>query len=198
MSDPVTDQVLVARVQQGDKHAFNLLVMRYQQKIASLLSRYLNNYDDVVEVTQEVFIKAYRALANFRGESEFYSWLYRIAVNSAKTHLLRQKKQPYHIDIEEELAVGAQSSVVMTYADNPESELLSDELRKIIFQTLGNLPEEYRVAIELRELEGLSYDEIAAEMGCPVGTVRSRIFRARDILSRAIRAPTSGVNPHNS
>ncbi len=187
MSEQNVDQVLVERVQKGDKNAFNLLVKKYQHKVANLVSRYVKNQSDVADVVQEAFIKAYRALPNFRGESAFYTWLYRIAVNSAKNHLVATGRKPPSSDVEIDDAEIYDSGDALREQASPEKLLLTEEIKKIVFSTMDQLPEDLRVAINLRELEGLSYEEIAEVMGCPVGTVRSRIFRARDAIDKKIQ-----------
>ena len=187
MSDLNFDQQLVERVQRGDKNAFNLLVSKYQHKVASLVTRYVSNQSDVSDVVQEAFIKAYRALPEFRGESAFYTWLYRIAVNTAKNYLTAQGRRPPDLDVDcsdAELHEGAEA---MHELANPENLILSDEIQRMVVATLESLPEDLRTAITLREIEGLSYEEIAEIMGCPVGTVRSRIFRARDAIDKQIQ-----------
>ncbi|WP_068546731.1 RNA polymerase sigma factor RpoE [Thalassotalea crassostreae] len=187
MSKQNVDQMLVEQVQKGDKEAFNLLVKKYQQKVMNLVSRYVKNQADVADVTQEAFIKAYRALANFRGDSAFYTWLYRIAVNTAKNHLMASSRKPPGSDIEVEDAEFYDSGEALRENASPERLLLTDEIRQMVFDTIEQLPQELRTAINLRELEGLSYEEIATVMDCPVGTVRSRIFRARDAVDKKIR-----------
>lgn len=182
----ILDMALVERVQQGDKRAFNLLVARYQNKVAGILSRYVHR-NDIADVAQETFIKAFRSIQSFRGESAFYTWLYRIAVNSAKNHLTAQSRRPPNEDI---LADEAESSTVgvnLQEICNPENEMLSQELKQRVFQTIKEMQEDLKMAITLRELDGLSYEEIADVMECPVGTVRSRIFRAREIIEAEIR-----------
>jgi RNA polymerase sigma-70 factor (ECF subfamily) len=182
MSEREIDQALVVRVQQGDKKAFDLLVLKYQLRVSKLVSRFLRNQSDVPDVVQEAFIKAYRALPNFRGDSAFYTWLYRIAINTAKNHLVSQsRKSPANsIDAQEAEDYGA-SEWLKEYA-SPEREALAAELETTIHQAMGDLPSDLREAITLREIEGLSYEEIAAVMDCPIGTVRSRIFRAREAI----------------
>ncbi len=182
MSEREIDQELVGRVQQGDKKAFDLLVLKYQLRVSKLVSRFLRNQSDVPDVVQDAFIKAYRALPNFRGDSAFYTWLYRIAINTAKNHLVAQsrKSPPNSIDVQEAEDYGA-SEWLKEYA-SPEREALTAELEKTIHQAMGDLPSDLREAITLREIEGLSYEEIAAVMDCPIGTVRSRIFRAREAI----------------
>lgn len=187
MSEQNVDQVLVERVQNGDKNAFNLLVTKYQQKVMNLVSRYVKNQADVADVTQEAFIKAYRALANFRGDSQFYTWLYRIAVNTAKNHLMSGSRKPPGSDIEIEDAEVYDSGEALRENASPERLLLTNEIRQLVFKTIEELPEELRIAIHLRELDGMSYEEIANVMDCPVGTVRSRIFRARDAVDKKIK-----------
>lgn len=187
MGEQNVDQQLVERVQSGDKNAFNLLVTKYQHKVASLVSRYVKNQSDVPDIVQEAFIKAYRALPNFRGDSAFYTWLYRIAVNCAKNHLVSTGRKPPGSDIEIEDAEIYDSGDALRENASPEKLLLTNEIKKVVFDTIGQLPEDLRTAINLRELEGLSYEEIAVIMECPVGTVRSRIFRARDAVDKKIR-----------
>ncbi|VAW50574.1 RNA polymerase sigma factor RpoE [hydrothermal vent metagenome] len=182
MSERAIDQELVVRVQQGDKKAFDLLVLKYQLRLSKLVSRFLRNQSDVPDVVQEAFIKAYRALPNFRGESAFYTWLYRIAINTAKNHLVAQsRKSPANsIDVQDAEDYGA-SEWLKEYA-TPEREALASELKTTINQVMGELPSDLREAITLREIEGLSYEDIAVVMDCPIGTVRSRIFRAREAI----------------
>jgi RNA polymerase sigma-70 factor (ECF subfamily) len=187
MGEQEIDLALVQRVQRGDKEAFNLLVRRYQTKLSSLVSRYVSTHSDVSDVVQEAFIKAYRALPNFRGESAFYTWLYRIAVNSAKNYLTAQGRKPPSTDVDAEDAEFYEGNSALKEDASPESLLLSEEVKKVIFQTIESLPDELRVAITLREIEGMSYDEIAGIMDCPVGTVRSRIFRAREAIDTNIQ-----------
>ncbi len=185
MSEQVTDQELVERAQKGDKKAFNLLVVRYQNRVAGLLTRYVAP-DDIPDIVQESFIKAYRSLDSFRGESAFYTWLYRIAVNTAKNHLTSLGRRPPREDILAEDAESYEVGTQLREADTPENLVLSDELKRVVFETIESLPEELKRAITLRELEGLSYEEIAEEMQCPVGTVRSRIFRAREAIDAKV------------
>ena len=186
MGEQVTDQVLVERVQRGDKKAFDLLVIKYQQRVANVISRYMRNYpDDILDVAQEAFIKAYRALPNFRGDSAFYTWLYRIAINTAKNHLVSQGRRPPATDVDAEDAVYYEESRLRDH-DTPESRLLTDEIEQVIFKTIESLPDDLRVAITLREMEDMSYEEIAEAMDCPIGTVRSRIFRAREAIDKQL------------
>ena len=187
MSEQNVDQMLVEQVQSGDKNAYNLLVKKYQQKVMNLVSRYVKNQADVADVTQEAFIKAYRALGNFRGDSAFYTWLYRIAVNTAKNHLMAGSRKPPGSDVEIEDAEFYDSGDALRENASPERLMLTEEIKALIFKTIEQLPEELRTAINLRELDGLSYEEIANVMDCPVGTVRSRIFRARDAVDKKIR-----------
>jgi RNA polymerase sigma-70 factor (ECF subfamily) len=182
MSEREIDQQLVERVQKGDKKAFDLLVLKYQLRLSKLVSRFLRNQSDVPDVVQEAFIKAYRALPNFRGDSAFYTWLYRIAINTAKNHLVSQsRKSPQNsIDVQDAEDYGI-SEWLKEHA-SPEREALASELETTIYQAMDGLPSDLREAITLREIEGLSYDEIAEVMDCPIGTVRSRIFRARETI----------------
>ena len=186
MSEQNVDQVLVERVQQGDKNAFNLLVTKYQHKVSNLVSRYVSNHSDVPDIVQEAFIKAYRALPNFRGESAFYTWLYRIAVNCAKNHSVALGRKPPSNDVEVEDAEFYDGGEALRENASPEKVLLTQEIKKVIFDTIAQLPDDLRMAINFREIEGLSYEEIATIMECPVGTVRSRIFRARDVIDKKI------------
>lgn len=186
MSEQNVDQKLVERVQRGDKNAFNLLVTKYQHKITSLVSRYIKNQSDVPDVVQEAFIKAYRALPGFRGESAFYTWLYRIAVNTSKNHIVAAARKSQDSTVEVDDAELYDSGDALRENASPEKLLLTKEIEKVVFDTIEQLPEDLRIAINLRELEGLSYEEIAAVMECPVGTVRSRIFRARDAVDKKI------------
>ena len=186
MSEQITDQELVEKSQQGDKKAFNLLVVRYQNRVAGLLTRYVSR-DDIPDIVQESFIKAYRSLASFRGESAFYTWLYRIAVNTAKNHLTALGRRPPKEDILAEDAESYDAGTQLRETDTPENLVLSNELKRVVFETIENLPEELKMAITLREIEGLSYEEIAEVMSCPVGTVRSRIFRARETIDAKIQ-----------
>lgn len=186
MAEQLTDQALVERVQQGDKKAFNLLVSRYQNRVAGLLTRYVSP-NDIPDVVQESFIKAYRSIGAFRGDSAFYTWLYRIAVNTAKNYLTAQGRRPPNEDILAEEAESYNVGSNLRDVATPENEMLSNELKKIVFDTIKGLQEDLRTAITLREIEGLSYEEIAEIMECPVGTVRSRIFRAREIIESKVK-----------
>lgn len=186
-SNAEADLELVERVKKGDKKAFDLLVLKYQQKVANIISRYIHDSSEVFDVSQEAFIKAYRALPKFRGDSAFYTWLYRIAINTAKNHLAAKGRRPPTDDVEaataEQMDVGAR----LKEFDTPERLLLQDEIARTIRDALNELPDDLRTAISLRELEGLSYEEIAQAMDCPIGTVRSRIFRARDAIDKKLR-----------
>ncbi|MCB1761769.1 MAG: RNA polymerase sigma factor RpoE [Gammaproteobacteria bacterium] len=179
MGEREVDQELVSRVQRGDKKAFDLLVLKYQQKVANLVQRYVRDQSETLDVTQEAFIKAYRALPSFRGESAFYTWLYRIAINTAKNFLVAQGRRPPGNDVDAETAEQLDVGVKLKEHATPEHHLLSEEIARTVRRAMDDLPEDLRTAITLRELEGLSYEEIANAMDCPVGTVRSRIFRAR-------------------
>ncbi|MCL1079247.1 RNA polymerase sigma factor RpoE [Parashewanella spongiae] len=187
MSGQNSDQQIIERVQRGDKQAYNLLVQKYQSKVMSLISRYVKSQADVADVAQEAFIKAYRALPNFRGESAFYTWLYRIAVNTAKNYLVSQGRKTPANDIDAEEAEYYDGSDALKEFASPERLLLSKEIKKAIFDTLDTLPEELKMAITLRELEGMSYEDISQIMECPVGTVRSRIFRAREAVDKVLK-----------
>ena len=186
MGANATDGLLVKRVQAGDKSAFDVLVNKYQHKIVNLVTRYVKDNDEALDVSQEAFLKAYRALPNFRGDSAFYTWLYRIAVNTAKNHLVAAKRRPmdYELDLQdpEQYEMHARLKDV----DTPEAVTLKDEMHLVIEQTIRDLPDDLRTAILLREVDGLSYEEIADAMDCPVGTVRSRIFRAREAIANNI------------
>lgn len=176
------DEELVLRVQQGDKSAYDVLVIRYQHKIIQLVNRYVKDHSEAQDVAQEAFIKAYRALGSFRGDSAFYTWLYRIAINTAKNYLVSRNRRStdYQVDVQDAEAI--ENAPQLQGLDTPERQLLGEEIVKTIQTAIENLPEEMRVAIMLRELEGMSYEEIAEAMDCPVGTVRSRIFRAREAI----------------
>lgn len=187
MSEQETDKMLVERVQRGEQAAFDLLVKKYQHKVMSLISRYVKQPGDVADVAQEAFIKAYRALPRFRGDSAFYTWLYRIAVNTAKNYLVSQGRKPPSSDIDADDAEFYEGSGALKDSASPESLLLTDEIRDVVMRTIDALPEDLRRAITLRELEGMGYEEIAIEMDCPIGTVRSRIFRAREAIDSQLR-----------
>jgi RNA polymerase sigma-70 factor (ECF subfamily) len=187
MGERLIDQELVARVQQGDKKAFDLLVLKYQQKITNLISRYIRDPHEVLDVTQEAFIKAYRAMPKFRGDSAFYTWLYRIAINTAKNYLVAQGRRPPSDDVEAEMAEQMDVGTRLKEAGTPENHVLTEEIGTTVQKAIDELPEDLRTAIVLRELEGMSYEEIANAMSCPVGTVRSRIFRAREAIDKKLR-----------
>lgn len=189
MVERSVDQKLVVRVQKGDKTAFDLLVKKYQHRIAKLVSRYVRDRSEVEDVTQEAFIKAFRAIRGFRGESAFYTWLYRIAINTAKNYLVSQSRRPPTLEVETyEEGVGSNGAFAnLSEETTPERILLADEIARTVQRAMAALPEDLRTAITLRELEGLSYDEIAEVMDCPIGTVRSRIFRAREAIDQELR-----------
>lgn len=188
MSDREIDRQLVERAQRGDKHAFELLVQKYQRKLARLLSRFIRDPAEVEDVTQEAFIKAYRALPAFRGDSAFYTWLYRIGINTAKNYLMALgRRAPTSTEVEAEEAEGFEEGEQLRDINTPESMLLSSEIAETVNSTIEKLPEELRTAIQLREIEGMSYEDIAKVMDCPIGTVRSRIFRAREAIAEQLR-----------
>lgn len=178
--------MLVARVQKGDKRAFDLLVGKYQHKILGLVSRYIKDRSEIEDVTQEAFIKAYRALPRFRGDSAFYTWLYRIAINTAKNYLVAQSRRPPGNDIDVADAEYLSNGSELQDIETPESSLFRDELEQTVDRAIRALPEDLKTAVTLREYDGLSYEEIADIMACPVGTVRSRIFRAREAIDKQI------------
>lgn len=192
MTAEVTDQQLVARVQKGDKRAFDLLVLKYQHRIFGLISRYVHDADEVQDVAQEAFIKAYRALPRFRGDSAFYTWLYRIAINTAKNYLVSRSRRPPGSDVEVEDAEYYASGGALHEIETPESALFGAELKQVVERAIKNLPEDLRTAVTLREFDGLSYEDIADIMDCPVGTVRSRIFRAREAIDGQVREQLDG------
>ena len=187
MSERSIDQKLVVRVQKGDKTAFDLLVRKYQHKVAKLISRYVRDRREVEDVTQEALIKAYRAIGGFRGESAFYTWLYRIAVNTAKNYLESQSRRPPGSDVEIESAELIESGEGLRDQATPERQMLTNEIAATVHRVLELLPPDLRTAITLREIEGMSYEEIAEVMDCPIGTVRSRIFRAREAIDQELR-----------
>lgn len=195
MSDREIDQQLVERVQQGDKRAFDLLVVKYQRKLARLLSQLIRDPVEVEDIAQETFIKAYRALPSFRGDSAFYTWLYRIGINTAKNFLVSQGRKISTIEgnFDNEDAENFEEAAKYKEVSTPESELMSKQVAQTVNKTLDSLPEELRTAIMLREIEGLSYEDIASMMECPIGTVRSRIFRAREAIAEKLR-PLLGTN----
>lgn len=185
-SQAAADRLLVKRVQAGDKRAFDLLVKQYQHKIIGLIGRYVYDQHEALDVAQETFIKAYRALPGFRGDSAFYTWLYRIAINTAKNYLVARSRRPPDVDVDVDDAQHLGADSELRDLETPENALYRDELEKVVKQTLDRLPEDLRVALTLREFEGMSYEDIANVMDCPVGTVRSRIFRAREAIDREI------------
>jgi RNA polymerase sigma-70 factor (ECF subfamily) len=188
VSDREIDRQLVARAQRGDKRAFELLVEKYQRKLARLLSRFIRDPAEVEDVTQEAFIKAYRALPAFRGDSAFYTWLYRIGINTAKNYLMAMgRRAPTSTEVEAEEAEGFEEGEQLRDINTPESVLLSNEIAQTVNATIESLPEELRRAIQMREIEGMSYEDIAQAMDCPIGTVRSRIFRAREAIAEQLR-----------
>ena len=187
MSERGPDDALVARAQAGDKRAFDLLVLKYQHKVANLISRYMRDHSEVLDVTQEAFIKAYRALPRFRGDSAFYTWLYRIAINTVKNHLVARGRRPPGDDLDAEVAEQMDMGGRLREHATPERELLTDEIARTVQATLDDLPDDLRTALMLREIDGLSYEEIAVAMECPIGTVRSRIFRAREAVDKRLR-----------
>jgi len=188
MGDKEVDQQLVERVQRGDKHAFELLVVKYQRRLGRLISRFVRDAAEAEDVTQEAFIKAYRALPGFRGESAFYTWLYRIGINTAKNYLItlgRRAPTSTQFDVEE--SEDFEGTELLHDINTPENELMSKQVVGVVNDSLLKLPEDLRTALTLREIEGLSYEEIAEIMSCPIGTVRSRIFRARETIAVNLR-----------
>ena len=182
-----TDLELVKRVQAGDKSAFDILVLKYQQKVINLVNRYVRDPHMSMDVAQEAFIKAYRGLGNFRGDSAFYTWLYRIAINTAKNYLVSKNRRMPDSDIDAQEAEQYTSADALREVATPENEMLKDEIHVTVMDAISALPEDLRVAISLRELEGMSYEEIAEVMECPIGTVRSRIFRAREAIEKELK-----------
>jgi RNA polymerase sigma-70 factor (ECF subfamily) len=181
------DMALVQRVKQGDRSAFDLLVAKYQHKIINLIMRYVKDPSEAMDVAQEASLKAYRAVPAFRGDSAFYTWLYRIAINTAKNHLVAAKRRPINLDFELLDSEGFEPFAALRDNDSPERLALTDEIGEVINKAIEDLPEELRTAILLREIEGMSYEEIAQAMDCPVGTVRSRIFRAREAIDKKLK-----------
>lgn len=196
MGENELDLALVKRVQHGDKTAFDLLVRKYQYRIAAVVSRFVSDHAECQDIVQDSFIRAYRALAGFRGDSQFYTWLYRIAVNTAKNHLVSLKRRPPQSDVDASDAEHHAGNERLIDSDTPEHQLLRQEIEQVVTETVAALPGELRQAFTLREVEGLSYEEIAQVMDCPIGTVRSRIFRARDAIdSRLSPLLDSGKRP---
>ena len=187
MGDNELDLALVKRVQGGDNSAFDLLVRKYQHRIGAVVYRFVPDHAEAQDITQDAFIRAYRALPNFRGDAQFYPWLYRIAVNTAKNHLVASKRRPPTADIAAEDAEHLAGGGRLHDHDTPEHQLLRGEIEQAVTDTVAGLPEELRQAITLREVDGLSYEEIAQLMQCPIGTVRSRIFRAREAIDQTLR-----------
>ena len=183
---PQMDHELVARVQRGDSKAFDLLVRKYQHRIVALIGRYVPDWSECQDVAQEAFLRAYRALGSFRGDAQFYTWLHRIAVNTAKNHLVANGRRPPTDDIDVADAEQYDSGIRLRDNDTPERELMRQQMEQTVMRAVEALPEELRTAITLREVEGLSYEEIAARMDCPIGTVRSRIFRAREAIEQEL------------
>jgi RNA polymerase sigma-70 factor (ECF subfamily) len=187
MGERGIDQALVEKVQKGDKQAFDVLVLKYQNKIIQLIYRYVHDPEEARDVAQEAFIKAYKAIDRFRGDSAFYTWLYRIAINTAKNHLVAGGRRPPKTDIDAQDAEQYEGATGLKEYATPERLLLKDEIQESIASAIDELPDDLRTAITLRELEGLSYEEIAQTMECPIGTVRSRIFRARDAIDKSLK-----------
>lgn len=181
------DLELVRRVQRGDSAAFDLLVRKYQHRIVALIGRYIHDWSECQDVAQDTFLRAYRAIGNFRGDAQFYTWLHRIAVNTAKNHLVAHKRRPPTDDVDAGDAEQYDSGSRLRDTDTPERELMRQELERTVMKAVEALPEELRTAITLREVEGMSYEEIAQKMDCPIGTVRSRIFRAREAIDAELR-----------
>jgi RNA polymerase sigma-70 factor (ECF subfamily) len=186
------DIALVRRVQKGDKAAFDALVLKYQHKVLKLVQRYVRNPAEAEDIAQEAFIKAYRALPAFRGDSAFYTWLYRIAINTAKNSLVASRRRPVSYDLDLQDGTQVQAQARLSDGETPEALALTDEIRRTVNEAIEALPDDLRLAIVLRELEGLSYEDIARTMECPVGTVRSRIFRAREAIDRSLREVFDG------
>ena len=186
MADRRADQILVERVQRGERQAFDLLVLKYQHKLIKLISRYIRDHAEVLDVAQESFLKAYRALPNFRGDSAFYTWLYRIAINTAKNHLVSQSRRPTEGEFDSMEAEQFEGESDLKDYATPERLLLRDEIEQTVVAAIEALPPDLKMAITLRELDGLSYEEIAQAMDCPIGTVRSRIFRAREAINKRL------------
>jgi RNA polymerase sigma-70 factor (ECF subfamily) len=193
MSEAEVDQMLVERVQKGDKRAFDLLINKYQHRIVSLVGRYVNDPADAMDVAQEAFIKAYRAIGRFRGDSAFYTWLYRIAINTAKNWLVARKRRPPATDIDAGDAEQYDVESRLKEQGTPENEMLREEIKRVVYDTIAGLPEDLRTAIMLREMEGMSYEDIAVTMDCPIGTVRSRIFRAREAIDEKLKPLLDGA-----
>lgn len=187
MGQETNDAVLVKRVQAGDKKAFDLLVIKYQHKIINLVSRYVHDPHTAMDVAQEAFIKAYRGLEKFRGDSAFYTWMYRIAINTAKNHLVAQGRRAPGTDLDAQEVEQYGGETALREYSTPEREMLTEEIKHTVFDAIEKLPDDLKTAITLREIEGMSYEEIATAMACPIGTVRSRIFRAREAIDRDLK-----------
>ena len=187
MGDNESDLALVERVQKGEKRAFDLLVRKYQHKVIGVISRYVSDWSECQDVAQDAFMRAYRAIAAFRGDSQFYTWMYKIATKTAKTHLVAQGRRPPAGDIAIDDAVQLDGGMRLKDRATPEHELMRQEIEQTVFATVEALPDDLKTAITLREVDGLSYEEIAEKMNCPIGTVRSRIFRARDAIDEKLR-----------
>ncbi|MEX0385801.1 RNA polymerase sigma factor RpoE [Spiribacter onubensis] len=194
MSTANADKELVERVQAGDKQAFDLLVLKYQHKLVKLISRYVHDHAEALDVSQEAFIKAYRALPRFRGDSSFYTWLYRIGINTAKNHLVSQGRRPPDNDIDAQDAERYDIESRLKDQESPEALAQRDQVQETVMSAIEDLPDDLRTAITLREFEGLTYEEIAEAMDCPIGTVRSRIFRAREAIDKRLRPLISGTD----
>jgi RNA polymerase sigma-70 factor (ECF subfamily) len=192
MSEAQVDQLLVERVQKGDRQAFDLLIAKYQHRIVSLVARYVSDQAEALDVAQEAFIKAYRAIDRFRGDSAFYTWLYRIAINTAKNWLVAKKRRPPATDIDAVDAEQYDLESRLKEQGTPESEMMREEIKRTVFDTIAELPDDLRTAIMLREMEGMSYEDIAITMDCPIGTVRSRIFRAREAIDEKLKPLLEG------
>jgi len=187
MGDKSNDQMLVERVQRGDKTAYDVLVRKYQHKIIKLVSRYVHDPEAAQDVAQEAFLKAYRGLRSFRGDSAFYTWLYRISINTAKNYLVQQSRRSPDLEVDPQEAEYYEGASALKENDTPERHLLTEEIERTVYRAIRELPDDLKTAITLRELEGMSYEQIAEAMDCPIGTVRSRIFRAREAIDRVIK-----------
>ena len=194
MTGAETDQQLVAKVQKGDNRAFDMLVLKYQHKIFSLISRYVRDPSEVQDVAQEAFIKAYKALPRFRGDSAFYTWLYRIAINTAKNYLVSRSRRPPSFDVEVADAEYYEGGGALRDLNTPESALYGEELKLVVERAIAELPDDLRTAVTLREFDSMSYEDISEIMDCPVGTVRSRIFRAREAIDKQVKEQMDGLN----
>ena len=192
VSETNVDQLLVERVQKGDKRAFDLLILKYQHRIVSLVTRYVSDSSEAQDVAQEAFIKAYRAIGRFRGDSAFYTWLYRIAINTAKNWIVAKNRRPPASDIDAVDAEQYGMSSRLKETSTPENEMMREEIERTVYDTIAELPEDLRTAIMLREMDGMSYEEIATTMECPIGTVRSRIFRAREAIDEKLKPLIGG------